>query len=66
MNGRNWLTEAFGAAVTDIRAHVVEEAWFGRPLSKPNVERHDAAHDLGWAIERQPPLAHEPGVDFDR
>ena len=33
---RDWFTEAFGAAVADIRSKLIDEAWFGRTGRESN------------------------------
>lgn len=43
MAQRDWFTEAFGRAITDIREKVVEEPWFGRKLARPG--EHVPARD---------------------
>lgn len=32
---RDWFTQAFGAAIADIRTKLVDEAWFGRTGAEP-------------------------------
>jgi len=74
---RQWFLDSFGAPVADIRAKLIEEAWFGRRVSEPFQSK-----DLGWMREEQSPRAHNAelnpyrspdhardqnrGVDLDR
>lgn len=32
---RDWFAEAFGAAASDVRAKLIDEAWFGRNMPEP-------------------------------
>lgn len=70
MAQRDWFTEAFGRAFTDIREKVVEEPWFGRPLSRPSG--HAQSHrDVTLAEAAKEPMneheqasdLHEHGID---
>lgn len=72
MNGLDWLAQAFGSVVTDIRERLVEEPWFGQNLSK---SEHGVAPsrdtDLGWidwkSREQQPTgPSHDSDHDLDR
>lgn len=56
---RDWFTEAFGYPVADIRAKLIDEAWFGR---KANEHRHGS--DLGWFRHDQARFSN--AVDPDR
>ncbi|MFA5989927.1 MAG: hypothetical protein WC803_10025 [Sphingomonas sp.] len=63
---RDWFAQAFGSAVADIRAKLIDEAWFGR-----RTPEQPARGDLGWSMTDHPrELApdHQPdqGHDFDR
>jgi hypothetical protein len=60
---RDWFTEAFGAAVADIRREIVEIGWFGR-AEKPQSPSQFYGHDKDDAAERtrQAP-EHEHGID---
>lgn len=48
---RDWFTNAFGAAMADIRREVVEIGWFGR-AEKPQSPSQFYGHDKGDAAER--------------
>lgn len=74
---RQWFLDSFGAPIADVRAKLIEEAWFGRRVSEP-VE----SKDWSWMREEQTPRAasadHNPdrsphrsrdddrGIDLDR
>lgn len=74
---RQWFLDSFGAPVADVRAKLIEEAWFGRRVSEPFQTK-----DLGWMLgDRSPHAAgaeHTPdrstdhardqhrGIDLDR
>lgn len=62
---RDWFTQAFGGAVSDVRAKLIDEAWFGRH----SAERTSRG-DLGWSIDHPRESAPSPemdqGHDFDR
>ena len=71
-----WLIRAFGAAITDMRLKVVEEAWFGRTVTpRPLAERgwhaeKSGAEKLGWdrptGAEREHAPSHEQDRGIDR
>ncbi len=71
MPQRDWLTECFGAAITDIRQKLVEEPWFGRAVTAPLPEPGGSlAQQFGWdkpAHERsiQEAPAHGIGHEHD-
>lgn len=48
---RDWFTQAFGAAVADIRREVVEIGWFSR-AEKPQSPSQFYGHDKDDAAER--------------
>ncbi len=55
---RNWgvvKARPLAAAIDDIRARFVEEAWFGRPLTEVanDVQRSVAQHELYGRMEQQ-------------
>jgi hypothetical protein len=56
MSARDWAAEMFGDAISDLRAKLVSEGWFGRRVPEPGGQ------DLGWL--RQPevtaPAVHAP------
>lgn len=74
---RQWFLDSFGAPVADIRAKLIEEAWFGRRVNEPIQ-----SNDLGWMREERSPRSdsaeHAPdrspdhsrdqnhGIDLDR
>lgn len=60
---RDWFAQAFGGAVADIRAKLVDEAWFGRRTAEPSQRG-----DLGWSIADHPRESapdHQPQQDHD-
>ena len=42
------FVEAFGKAVSDVREKLVEEPWFGRPVTKGHEGTRSMAEALGW------------------
>ena len=63
MATRDWFAEVFGRAIADIRQKVVEEPWFGRPVTRQPLQptspggterEQDRAteHDLDHGIDR--------------
>lgn len=62
---RDWFAEAFGGAVADIRAKLIDEAWFGR-----RTPEQPSRGDLGWSMDHPKEAAPSPeidqGHDFDR
>lgn len=62
----DWFTETFGAAADDIRAKLIDEAWFGRRTAD-----HGHRGGLGWSLgdhprEPDPTPFPERGIDLDR
>ena len=68
----SWLSAAFGAAVDDVRRRVVEEPWFGRPVTGRSDHSSPAAslaEQFGWdrAGDQSPARpVHDQGHDLDR
>ena len=60
MNGRDWFAKAFGAAVDDIRKHVIEEPWFGRAVTPPHRPERSMAETLGWTNGNDTRSAQSP------
>lgn len=54
---RDWFAEAFGAAASDVRAKLIDEAWFGRRVPEPGRDNdpgcspgdHPAPNETGFA-----------------
>ncbi len=61
---RDWFAEAFGAAVSDIRTKLIDEAFFGRRPAPhaPSIHAHEATEDYDRAEERGG-RSHEIGID---
>lgn len=58
---RQWFLDSFGAPVADIRAKLIEEAWFGRRVSEPLQSK-----DWGWLREEHQPHGHSADLSPDR
>lgn len=57
-----WFQQAFGSAVEDIRARMVDEAWFGRragSVHHTHTHEHHNVHDR----EAQDHASPEHGID---
>lgn len=70
---RNWgvvKARPMAAAIDDIRARLVEEAWFSRPLTEVSneVQRAAARHDLYGKVDSEIEKAaeREPDRETDR
>lgn len=70
---RNWgvvKARPLAAAIDDIRARLVEEAWFSRPLTEVSneVQRAAARHELYGKIDSEVERAaeREPDGETDR
>lgn len=46
---RDWFAQTFGQAVADMRAKLIDEAWFGRRVPEPH-----GPNDLGWSRDDDP------------
>jgi hypothetical protein len=46
---RDWLTQAFGSAIADIRSKLIDEGWFGRAGSEQRTP--DSASDRDRLID---------------
>lgn len=44
MNKADWFASAFGSAVEDIRARMIDEAWFGRRAGASAQHHHTHEH----------------------
>lgn len=50
MTKKDWFVEGFAAAVTDIRQKVVEEPWFGKPVTPVASQTPQSLGEaLNWA-----------------
>lgn len=66
MSNADWFARAFGAAITDIRQKLVEEPWFGRPVTPPvHAVQPSLAEAMGWATsgdhQREPSAQPDKG-----
>jgi hypothetical protein len=66
----SWFQRGFGAALADIRQRIVEEPWFGKPVTprSQTISIHSPSEKspgdgLGWSHPNRQP---ERGVDHDR
>jgi len=47
MNSSGWFARSFGAAVEDVRARMIDEAWFGRRAGASVHHHHTHEHHHG-------------------
>lgn len=62
MASRDWFADIFGRAIADIRQKVVEEPWFGRPVTKQPLHP-TAPGENAREQDRPPEQDHEHGID---
>ena len=62
----DWFTKGFGAAVADIRAKLIDEAWFGRhepTKGTPDQNRPTTIDFGGWGSGDVSPIGRNPDAD---
>lgn len=65
MSRSDWFARSFGAAVEDVRARMIDEAWFGRRAgaSAQHHHTHDHHHSYDREVAERDIQGNEHGID---
>jgi hypothetical protein len=63
-----WFTEAFGAAIADVRQQLVERGWFGEVVTPDHQPARETERPVGfdfgdWMSGNPSPISRNPDVE---